>query len=49
MVTVHPLQDIWKKIDTLAGKDTAMDVSYVEKALLNGNLRNALAFININN
>jgi hypothetical protein len=35
------LHDIWKKISTLAGKATEISVSYVEKALLNGNLRNA--------
>jgi hypothetical protein len=41
VVTVHPLHDIWKKISTLAGKDTAISGSYVGKALLNGYLRNA--------
>jgi hypothetical protein len=33
--------DVWKKISTLVEKDTVISVSYVEKALLNGNLRNA--------
>jgi hypothetical protein len=37
MVTVHPLNDIWKKISPLAGKATEISVSYVEKVLLNGN------------
>jgi hypothetical protein len=41
MVPVHPLHDIWKKISILAGKDKTIGGSYVEKALLNGNLRNA--------
>jgi hypothetical protein len=30
-----------EKVSTLAGKDTPMSVSNVEKALLNSNLRNA--------
>jgi hypothetical protein len=32
---------IFEKDQHFSGKDTAISVSYVEKALLNGNLRNA--------
>jgi hypothetical protein len=33
MVTVHPLHDIWEKVSTLGGKDTAISVSSVEKIM----------------